>query len=401
MRIAYLVPKFPCLSETFVAGEVARVKAAGVDTVVYAFERPDRDDLAKLSVEVRQLGADTVYVDKLTSAAAVVRQPLRSLRLTGGNRSIHNAATAKPNASLRLARALAVSHDMARRGVTHVHAHWPYATQVAWLVHRSTGVPYSVSIHAHEVAHENGHFPDVFETLTFATFCNRGAMNYLLERLGPAAAERSHLVYHGVDLSRFYSVPIADTSGPLRIVSAGRLTRTKGFDRLLRGCAALRARGVDVELSILGRGVEEGRLRELAAALNLDRHLDMPGWVSHDEIRRRLAAAHVFALLADTNFHDGLPNVVLEAMATARPVVLSSLPAAGEAVSHGIEGFIVGDADDADQVAAELSRFAGDAALLTRMGQAARERAVRDHDADVQIEKLLELFRRQHKKAAA
>lgn len=401
MRLAYLVPKFPCLSETFVAGEFLRIRRSGIDAIAYGCERPDSEDAANLSPEVAALIDDTTYMNRMSSAVAALFQPKNVLKLSAGNRELQNKATAKSNAGLRLARAVAIGNDLKRQGVTHLHAHWPYATQLAWLVNKLTGIPYSVSIHAHEVEHENGHFPEVFKSLSFATFCNRGAMDRLLSQLPAAAADRSHLVYHGVDISRFEPVPVPSIEGePFRVVSAGRLTKTKGFDRLISACAELVRRGVDVQLTVLGRGAEESALRAHAASLRFTGRLDMPGWVSHDEVRRRLVDAHVFALLANTNFHDGLPNVVLEAMAVGRPIVLSALPAAGEAVDDGIEGRIVVNHNDPG-IAADALQSAAAPGAAEQMGASARERVVRDHDADVQIMKLVDLFQVPQARAAA
>jgi glycosyltransferase involved in cell wall biosynthesis len=222
-------------------------------------------------------------------------------------------------------------------------------------------------------------------------------MEHLLSQLPPEARAKSHLVYHGVDIRTFEQLPLPATQKPLRVVSAGRLTPTKGFDRLIRGCALARQQGMDVELSILGRGAEEARLREVAAACDFGQYLELPGWVSHGAVRDYLARCHVFALMADTTFHDGLPNVVLEAMASGRPVILSPLPAAGEAVEDGCEGFILAAPDDFEGFAAALRSLFATSGLAARMAGAARHRVARDHDANVQITRLQKLInRRQH-----
>ena len=98
----------------------------------------------------------------------------------------------------------------------------------------------------------------------------------------------------------------------------------------------------------------ESELKRLAAELDFSDRLSMPGWVAQESVARFMQEAHVFALLADTEFHDGLPNVVLEAMASGRPVILSPLPAASEAVTSGQEGFVLPDAQDVRWVCRHL-----------------------------------------------
>lgn len=394
MKIAYLIGNFPVLSETFVAHEIERVRNCGLDVRVFAFGMPSAADMQKFTPALSELMWDTQYLLPRDIIAAAAAQPIAALRGLAANRTIHAAATLKPRRSWRLMRSLALIDRMRREGITHVHAHWPYATQVAYLAHRISGVSFSVSVHAHEVAHENGHFPLVFNAVEFAAFCNRGAMRHLLAQLTSHAHTRAHLVYHGVDVKRFRPLPFPPVTSPLSVISAGRLTPTKGFDRLIRGCAAARAAGIDVRLTILGRGGCESSLRALAQAEGISEHVDMPGWVSHDQMAAYLRNAHIFALLADTSFHDGLPNVLLEAMASGRPVILSPLPAANEAVTEGCEGFILNRPDDTAGFVSALRQFKTNTERMHAMGAAASARVRRDHDAQVQITRLVELFRR-------
>ena len=394
MKLAYLIANFPLLSETFVAHEIARLRRRGCEVHILAFGVPPAADVERLEPLSRELRGATQYVTLLDGLLATTTQVFEAARSMGAARALRTAATLKCNSILMLLRAAAVARIMKQRGIRHVHAHWPYASQVAHLARQIAGVSYSISVHAHEVAHDNGHFPLIFRELSFAAFCNRGAMEYLLARIDGAARSRAHLVYHGVDLSGFRSLPWPSTVRPLHVISAGRLTRTKGFDRLIRACAAARDAGVDVRLTLLGRGSCEPQLRELAHELRFEEFLSMPGWVPHHEVTSYLQGAHVFALLADTSFHDGLPNVVLEAMASGRPVILSALPAAQEAVRDGSEGFIVQDLEDPTPVVRILRRLQTEAGLLERLGAAARRRVEADHDAEAQIENMVALFAR-------
>lgn len=394
MRLAYVVGTFPNLSETFVVNEIERLSQMGVDIEVFAFARPPASDQKKMGAVARRWMQRTHYVEKPEAASALLAELPRVPRTVRAFMALHGGRPRSARTLLELGRAAAVARRLRALGIGHLHAHWPYATRVAHLTHLLTGIPYSVSVHAHEVAHENTHFPEVFGALEFAAFCNRGAMGYLLDRLPPPLHSRAHLVYHGVDIDGFAPLPSRGPDGSLRVLSAGRLTATKGFERLIRGCALARRQGLDVSLTILGRGPREAELREVAAQESFEPHLALPGWVSHEEVAAELARCDVFGLLADTTFHDGLPNVVLEAMASARPVILSPLPAAPEAVDDGVEGFVVESSEDLAGFVAALRRFAEAPDLARRMGVSARARVERDHDAQRQIEVMLELFRR-------
>ncbi|PCJ88887.1 MAG: hypothetical protein COA54_01260 [Thiotrichaceae bacterium] len=392
MKLGYLVANFPQLSETFVSNEIDRLINNGLDINIYSFVQTSEDDAEKLTEVAKELAVKTNYLSKISVLIASVMRPWDLLRLSGINKKMQKWSTSKPNQQMRKCRAIALAHQLRRDGITHLHVHWPYSTEVAYLVNQLINIPYSVSIHAHEVAHENGHFPPVFKTLSFATYCNKGAMEYLLKQLPEAARKKSYLVYHGVDIRNFEPLPMPLLDKTLNIITAGRLTKTKGFDRLIRACAKARKQDFDIRLSILGRGTVENEIKAVAKEEDFTDYLDMPGWVSHDKVREYMKNAHLFALLADTSFHDGLPNVVLEAMACSRPVILSPLPAAGEAVADGKEGFILESAEDYDGFVTALKKIYDAPEILTTMGNDARTRVCHDHDADKQIIYLQDMF---------
>lgn len=395
MKLAYIIANFPTRSETFVVREVRGLLERGFDLTVFAFAG-DVIPEAERSSALRQVMPHVRYIDRRESVLAYLRSGMgRAVpQTTDLNRALQAQMTARSNAPLRLGRALALAEYLREGGFDHMHAHWPYASQVTLLAHRLTGIPYSVSIHAHEVAHDNGHFPLLFESLTFATFCNRAAMCYLLDRLPPGCSTRSHLVYHGVETDDFPYSPPPPMLPSLRVVSAGRFTPTKGFERLVSACALARDNGLPVELTILGDGSMNSHIRRQADDLHFSEHLHLPGWVPHNRMPGYLHAAHVFALLAEDTYHDGLPNVVLEAMACGRPVVVSPLPAAEEAVTDGFEGFILASPVDVEGCAGIFARLAADRHLLVEMGRAASKRIERDHTAGYQLDRLAALFER-------
>ena len=395
MSIAYLVADFPKPSETFVSREVLTLRRLGLDVRPFAFNAPAGADAINLDAGTRRLAADVDYLARGQLARHAARALPDVFSAWRDNGVMQSAATAKSNPHLRLLRAACLARRLQAAGIRHLHAHWPYATQVAWLVHRLTGISFSVSIHAHEVEYDHGHFPQIFADVSFAAFCNRAAMERLLQRLPAAARERSHLVYHGVDLERFRPLLFPAEHTPLRVISAGRLTRTKGFDRLVRACARFQALGGEVELTILGDGGAKAELQQLARALAFTQHLHLPGWLPHDQISEQLARSHLFALMADTAFHDGLPNVVLEAMASARPVILSPIPAAEEAVANGVEGFILDSAGDEPGLVRALQQCAADPSRLPDMGRAARARMEKVFDATVHAGRLKTLLEAQ------
>lgn len=395
MRIAYIVGKFPKPSETFIWREVVGLRALGHDSQVFSFERPTPQELTSLDSAIRHFsGVHYITPMEIMMGAldALVDDARRKVAQL--NRTLSQVVTMAPNSHLRLWRACAVARRLRRERVDFIYAHWPYASQIAALVHAITDIPYGISVHAYEVAHDNGHFPLLFQTVTFASFCNQAAMDYLLSRLPPACRERSFLVRHGIDLQRFPRMPFSTMPPPLKVLSAGRLTWTKGFDRLIQACALAIREGLDIELTILGTGSQHERLAKQAEELGIAHKVRMPGWIPYSEVVHWFADCHIFALLADTSYDDGLPNVVLEAMACGRPVVLSPLPAATEAVTDGVEGFILRSPDDLDSFIANLSYLMRNPMLFLEMGANARRAVEQNHDAGTHLKALASLLER-------
>ena len=393
MKIAYLIGNFPVLSETFVLNEIIRLKKLGHEITVFSFAGPSAEDLNKFTHDGKRITEKTVYISKKEALIALLFNPIYILRLWNDNTFFQKHAKGKPNIILRMARAIDLMHKLKSGNYTHLHAHWPYACQVAHLASCIAGINYSISVHAHEVAHESGHFPLVMKTTKFAAFCNAGALNYLKRNLSFDISEKAHLVYHGVDINKFPLLPFSQIENSVQIISAGRLTQTKGFDKLIRGCALACSNGISVKLTILGRGALEKDLLKCAEELDFVSNLNMPGWVSQEEVTEHMKASHVFVLMADTGFHDGLPNVVLEAMACGRLVILSPLPAASEAIEHGVNGFILESQNDLNGLVHLLKKIISNSGLVERMGLKARERVTTDHNADVQINRLVDLFK--------
>lgn len=381
MHLAYVVNQFPALSETFVAREVLALRERGVRVDVYTFTPPSDADVATMSESMQALAAEAIRITPEAPSVADISGLAAAWRANG--RFDHPSSPYG-----RIGRAVALAKHIRRTAPDRLHAHWPYATMVTHLASLLTSTPYSTSIHAHEVAHENGHFREAFGRMEWGAFCNRAAMEHLMAKLPPEASDKAHLVYHGVETHTFEPLAMPESADPFRVVSAGRLTETKGFDRLVRACALAREQGAPVELAILGRGDQEKTIRAVAEETGFSEHLSLPGWVSHDEVPEWIGRSHVFALPASVGFHDGLPNVVLESMASARPVILSPLPAAPEAVTPGVEGEILSSQDDIEGLASILVRMASEPDRVAEMGRAARARVVADHDARSQVERL-------------
>lgn len=192
------------------------------------------------------------------------------------------------------------------------------------------------------------------------------------------AGRRLHVVPHGVDLSRFVPRPV-DSGSLLRLLVVARLVEKKGLHVLVEAVARLRS---PAALRIVGAGPERARLEAAVAAAGIADRVELPGPVTHAELPGCYAEADVVvvpSVVDGGGDRDGLPNVVLEAMASGLPVVASDVGAIATAVTHGETGLLVAPGDP-DALAAALAGLAESAELRTALGSAGRRRVERDFD---------------------
>lgn len=399
MRIAYIINQFPKASETFISREVHGMIELGYEIYPFSIRNLSQNEYLKLDKFTKDLVDKTHYIGKFASFKFIAEAILRLVLVKSSSNKLANLLHFDWRSLMLISRSLYIAQLVKKLNIQQIHAHWPYSSKVAALTSWLSKLPYSVSVHAHEVAHENEHFPYIFDSLSFASFCNEAAMVKLLDELPLEVHPKAHLVYHGVNISHFPLLPITSLTPDqdLHILSAGRFTTSKGFDRLIRACSRARKAGIGVKLTILGssQSTLQSDLMELAKQLDFQDHLILPGWVPFNQVSEYMQRTHLFALLANTNFHDGLPNVVLEAMASGRPVILSPLPAASEAITNGKEGFVLDHPEDYDGFLKAVNLLNSDPNLLVEMGKAARGRMERDFDENIHLHRLAALF---HKK---
>lgn len=278
------------------------------------------------------------------------------------------------------------------RRIDQIHANWAHLPATsAWIVSRLTGIPYSFSGHAgRDLFRTRSLLRAKVEHARFVVVCNAAAERRIREVAG-APLDNLHLVYHGVDLDRFrFAAPAAGAS----VLSVGALDPAKGFDLMIRAVALLGARGRGVRYRIAGEGSERARLESLVRELGVGDRVTLLGQVDGGALVDEYHAAAVFAApsrILDGGGRDGLPNVVLEAMACGVPVVAADVAGIPEAVAHETTGLLVPPENPGD-LAGAVERLLADRALARRVAGAARDSVVRRFDRRKNVERFCALF---------
>lgn len=251
------------------------------------------------------------------------------------------------------------------------------------------GTQINVTPHNPERAEIRAGLPDTFR-LASAVHCVSAAIRDEAAQYGLDPA-KAVVIHPAVDPERFHPADRpAPPGGPLRIVTTGGLLWGKGYEYALSALRRLLDRGVDARLEIIGGGEERQRLLYTIHDLELENHVIWRGPLPPEGVLERLQAADVFLL---ASLSEGLSNAVLEGMACGLPVVTTAVGGMPEAVSDGVEGFLVPPRDPA-ALAGALAMLAARPALRREMGAAARRRVVADFALDDQADAFAALFRR-------
>ncbi len=406
MIVGYVLKMYPRFSETFVLNEILELERQGVEVRIFSLLKPDD---GRFHAKLAQVRAKVFYLPQYplfqfgevwpACLALMRRDPRRFWR------NLFYALTHLQDMGIKqFLRACVLADALGTEPVDHLHAHFASsATSVAMLAHVFTGIPYSFTAHAKDIYLDSIDLRLQRDKLTSAQFVvtvsdfNRSYLSALL-RQGDRPGHRSASIrrlYNGIDLSQFDPTlgRNNDSTLPL-ILSVGRLVEKKGFEDLIRACAILRNAGLKFTCEIIGKGPRESALRELIATLDLSGTVLLVGPKPSEAIVSDYARATVFALPclvgADGN-RDGMPTVLVEAMAMGIPTVSTRLTGIPELIDDGSTGLLVPEHDPA-ALAGALTRLLNDPALHASMGRAARSETEREFDVRKNVALLYQWF---------
>lgn len=409
--VIYLVRSWPRLSQTFIVNEVLALERRGVDLVLFSLVRSGelvvQPQVAEVRTGVRYL-EDRRSVrqrvgDQLTVFAAGPLRYARTAVFAGRRRDLAKGyATATTWKCFSYAVQVAAAVVRLRRAGTapaHLHAHFAHdPALVALLVRRLTGLLYSFTAHARDLVQipPASLVARAAEATAVITCCEVNA-DYIAATV-PAGLPEVRVIRHGVELDQFTPRPKpaadADEGVDARIVTVGRLVEKKGFPDLLRALGRLQATGRRIGCEVYGDGPLRQSLVELRDSLGLAASVDFAGERSRETIISALQRADVFVLtptVTSDGDRDGIPNVLVEAMACGLPVVSTAAGGIPELVINGENGFLV-DPGDVASVENQIATLLDSPQLRQRMGDAARRTVESGYDVNAAAEQLQRIF---------
>ncbi len=372
IRIGYVLKRYPRLSETFIVTEILAHEQAGLDIEIFslrpATEGRFHEILSRVRAKVNYLCPSRLRAVELWEMIRTVSKLYPAVWEV-----LKNAATEETK---EIQQALMLARAIHAQKITHLHAHFgTTSTTIARLASRITGVPYSFTAHAKDIFHESVVHDDLNQKLhdasTVVTVSDYN-LKFLRDGYGPAA-NRVRRIYNGLDLDEFSYQP--GSNGHPRILAVGRLVEKKGFSVLVDACKLLKERGRDFNCDIIGDGDFMVELTQQIERLGLNDRVTMVGPRPRGEVIESILGANLMAAPciegADGN-KDGLPTVLLEAMALGTPCVSTDVTGIPELVRHEISGLIAPQ-HDSKTLADHIERLLDDPQLSEQMSRKGRE----------------------------
>ena len=395
--VAYILKMFPRFSETFILSEILELERRGMSLRIFSLRHPND---GRFHADVARVRAPVTYLPplSLTTArelAAAHWQVFNWDRLRYANVAARTLKRRRWGAVKRFVQAGYIAPRLEAEGITHVHAHFASsATSVSWYLNQLADIGYSFTAHAKDIFIETVAGDVLKRKMSHARFVVT-VSDFNLAHLKTVAEDaRIERIYNGLDLEQFAPGESQPESPPL-ILAVGRLIEKKGFDTVIRACAKLRDEGRTFQCRIVGTGSEEEPLRELITELALTNLVELPGPMPREELIRLYPRASVVAapcVIGNDGNRDGLPTVLIEAMALGVPVISTAVTGIPELVQHGVTGQLVAEHDPAE-LATAIRRVLDDRSYALELAAAGRRLVEERFDLRrnaAELQKLLE-----------
>lgn len=399
LRLTYLHGRYPVLTETFIDREIQRLLARGVDLRIVSIRRPD-DELSATQRELRRrveylLPASPAHV-ALAMLWGLILHPAAFLLTLAWLLSRAHPSGTRGRTALHFATGVYAAWRLRDRRGVHIHAHFvDRAATVALVASRLLGTTYSVTAHAQEIYVKPVLLKERIAEAAFAVTCTEYNLRHLRAELGNRATRRLERLYHGVDLAALLADGEPDLErDPRLIISVAQLWERKGLRYLVEACGTLKDRGMDFRCEIVGEGPQREQLQALIDRLDLAERVVLTGPLPFPEIVQRYRRASTFVLpciVTDDGDRDGIPNVILEAMASRLPVVSTPVSGIPEVIQDGETGLSVPQRDPT-AIADAVERLWADPTLASALAESANALVRAEFDPERNVSRLLEQF---------
>ncbi len=399
-KTAYILLWFPKPSETFIFREVMNLWKMGLPLKVFTLYGELTDHL---SPEMRSVSdrAERLGIPYSVDAPSEI--------LAWWRRNAHLKRTVSPFPLLRSWGGLEKTGEnlwaylcafhLARRfeeeGIEHIHAAWASGpATAAWVASALTGIPFSFTVRARDLFTADSVLGEKIRDAAFIRSETRYNIDYIARVFG-ADIGKIHLTYNGIPLQEHGQAPVP-MQPPYRLSSLGRFVEKKGYQYLITACKIMKDSGLDFRLSLAGDGPMRHKLQRRVRSLGLSDNVRFPGFLTYDRVSSLFQSTDIFlmpSVVLSSGDRDGIPTVVVEALAHKLPVIATNVSGISEVIEDRVTGLLI-PPENPQAIADAVSELAWDRGNALQMAEQGRARALRQFDAKTNHRKVLELYRR-------
>lgn len=397
--VAWLTGEYPRATDTFIQREVAALREHGFEVHTCSIRRTGAEHI--VGPEQRAEQASTFHVlpatanlaNLLRAQVAGLRRPgryLRALRLAW--QTAPKGVKGRLYNLVYFAEATVLAEQLREQGITHLHNHIAKSScSVAMLASELSGVPFSFTLHGPDIffAPEHWRLDEKIARAQFVACISNFARSQAMLYSAGEHWSKLHIIHCGIQPERYRATSEPGTG---RLVFVGRLAAVKGVAVLLQALAKARQSAGELSLTLIGDGPERASIEAEVRRLGLGEVVTFTGYLGQDAVAEHLQSASALVL---PSFAEGVPVVLMEAMAAGLPVVATRVGGVAELVADGVSGVIVAPGDE-DALAQAIITVATNPDLACEMGSKGREIVVRDFEITAEAQRLGELIEAYH-----
>ncbi|AOS84190.1 colanic acid biosynthesis glycosyltransferase WcaL [Chlorobaculum limnaeum] len=376
--VAYLCSEYPAISHTFIYREIESLRKAGMTVYTASIHKPEKLDL--MTTAEQEEAANTLMVLS-QPATAIIAAHLHCLARNPGGylkmaadafRLLFKGPKNFVKAAAYFAEAGILLRWAHRHGITHIHEHFGNPTAiVAMLMKRYGGITFSISVHGPDIFYtvDSAMLPEKVREASFVRCISHYCRSQIMRISDVERWDRFHIVRCGIDPELYTPRPEPANAVP-ELLCVGRLTPAKGQHILIEACAMLDKANVPFHLTFVGDGPDRESLQNYTRTIGLDRKVTFTGALGQDKVRGHYDRADIFVL---ASFAEGVPVVLMEAMAKEIPVISTRITGIPELIEHGEDGLLAVPGDPED-LARQIRILLENGELRARYGQAGRRK---------------------------
>ena len=407
MKIGYLLDRFPSITLTFVLNEITGLIDAGRSIELISLRRPNNDEIVhdqyiKYGLDKRifylssgkyeKASLFTIFIKALKklfiSRISNFRERVKLLficynRILGLKVSLKNFLWSLETAEI-----------IKEQDIHHIHLHFASPlVELAYVLHRFLGISYTFTTHANDIFVNPSSFLRKWaesskRVITVSEF-NKKYMNATFN----IPLEKIDIVNYCIYVDRIEPIK-KYTNDSFKIVSISRLVEKKGYHYLLEACKILKDSNVEFSCEILGEGPQRSVLQSIVAKHDLQAEVTLGGFVKHEDVFGFIGSGSIFVLpcvCAVDNDMDGIPNVLMEAMALEVPTLSTDITGIPELIDDGIDGIIVPQ-NDSKSLAEAILKIKNDTKFAEKIRKNGREKIQKKFNVEKNVKLLYEVF---------